>query len=331
MTTLLRSFTIAAILLTGAPMVPAVAQTVPQLSTHDTADTADAESSDNLMKMLDEPGAETAGKREYVTAIFKATRLINGHSIENLGMGVLDFRISHRFNTLNTGIQDFFGLDGATTRLGFDYGVTNWLMVGIGRSSFEKEYDGFIKAKILRQTTDNRIPFSLSYLGSAMIKTVDVTVPAGTEYYTSNRMAYANQLIIARKFSESFSLQLMPTHVHYNLVKYRDDPNEVLAIGIGGRLKLSRRISLNGEWYYRLPGSIPRDTRNSLAIGFDIETGGHVFQLHFTNSTGMTERTFVGQTTGDWADGDIRFGFNISRVFTIVRPKAFKNSRNKIY
>jgi hypothetical protein len=292
------------------------------------ADSSETES-DDLMNMLDDPEAKN-GRKEYVTATFKATRLINGHSIENLGAGVLDFRISHRFNTLNTGIKDFFGLDGATTKIGFDYGITNWLMIGIGRSSFEKEYDGYIKAKILRQTTDNRMPVSVSYIGSGMIKTMEVTMPAGQEYHTSNRVAYANQVLIARKFSDVLSLQLMPTHIHYNLVKSRVDPNDLFAIGIGGRLKLNRRVSLNAEWYYR-PGNVPQDTRNALSIGFDIETGGHVFQLHFTNSTGMTERTFVGQTTGNWADGDVRFGFNISRVFTIVRPKEFKNSRNKIY
>lgn len=289
------------------------------------------ENSNELLEMLDDPASAPDPAREYVTATFKATRLINGHSIENVGKGVLDFRISHRFNTLKNGFEDFFGLDGATTKIGFDYGVTNWLMAGIGRSSFDKEYDGYVKAKILRQTTDNRMPLSLSYLGSVMVKSLKVTVPEGSEYYFSNRVCYANQLIIARKFNEILSLQLMPTHVHYNLVKYKDDPNNVLALGVGGRLKLSKRISLNAEWYWRLPGSEMRDTRNSLAVGFDIETGGHVFQLHFTNSTGMTERTFVGQTTGDWADGDIRFGFNISRVFTIVRPKEFKNTRNKIY
>lgn len=318
---MIRSLVLAAVLAAALPATQVQAQVT------DTTETTENDGED-LMQMLQDP-AET-NKKNYVTATFKATRLINGHSIENLGMGVLDFRISHRFNNLNTGIKDFFGLDGATTKIGFDYGVTNWLQIGIGRSSFEKEYDGYVKAKILRQTEDNRMPISLSYVGSYMIRTNEVNMPAGQEYHTTNRMSYANQILIARKFSEILSLQLMPTHVHYNLVKYRDDPNDLFAIGIGGRLKLNRRVSLNAEWYYR-PGDVPRDTRNALAIGFDIETGGHVFQLHFTNATGMTERTFVGQTTGDWANGDIRFGFNISRVFTIVRPKEFKNSRNKIY
>ena len=299
--------------------VPAFAQV------EDTTDNGD-----DLMTMLKDP-VENLPAKDYTTATFKGTRLINGHSIENVGKGVLDFRISHRFNTVNNGFKDFFGLDGATTKLGFDYGITNWLMIGIGRSTFEKEYDGFFKAKILRQTNDGRMPLSVSAVGSMMATSAHFDVPAGKEYYFSNRLCYAGQILVARKFNEWLSIQVMPTYVHYNLVKYADDPNNVLAVGVGGRLKLSKRISLNGEWYYRMGGSKQRDTKNSLSVGFDIETGGHVFQLHFTNSTGMSERTFVGQTTGDWADGDIRFGFNISRVFTIVRPKEFRHSRNKIY
>ncbi len=289
-------------------------------------DTTNSTDEDNLMSMLDETAPL---KKEYTTATFKTTRLINGHSIENVGKGVLDFKISHRFNRLDKGVGDFFGLDGATIRLGLDYGVTDWLMVGIGRSSYEKEYDGFVKVKLLRQSKNT--PISISYLGSSMVQTMEANVPAGSEYYFSNRLCYANQILIARKFSKSLSLQLMPTHVHYNLVNTAKETNDVLAMGIGGRLKLSQRISLNIEYYYQLDQYKLDGTTNSLAVGFDIETGGHVFQLHFTNSTGMTERTFVGKTTDKWDNGGIRFGFNISRVFTVVRPKEFKNSRNKIY
>ena len=264
-------------------------------------------------------------KKEYVTATFKATRVINGQSNEGLGAGVLDFIILHRFGTLDQGVQDFFGLDNANTRIGFDYGITDWLMVGVGRSSFQKEYDGFIKAKILRQTTDNRMPVSLSYAGTMMVRTDKITLADSTaEYYFSNRLSYANQLIIARKFNDWFSLQLTPSHVHYNIVKNPGDANDVLALGIGGRLKLTRRIALTGEWFYTLPGTKQPNTYNSLSVGFDIETGGHVFQLHFTNSTGMSERTFIGQTANDWGNGGIHFGFNLSRVFTIVKPKEFR-------
>jgi hypothetical protein len=290
--------------------------------------TADGE---DLIAMLDTDQAAGRGKAEYVTATFKATRVINGHSIENLGAGVLDFRISHRFGTLNQGLENFFGLDNATTRIGFDYGITNWLMVGVGRGTYQKEFDGFLKAKLLRQKAGGGMPVSVSYVGAMSVQSAEVPVPEGQEYFFSNRLAYTNQLIIARKFSKRLSLQLMPTHVHYNLVQLSADENDVLALGVAGRLKLSNRIALTGEWYYTLPDFQLTGARNSLSFGIDIETGGHVFQLLFTNSTGMTERTVIGETTGDWAAGDIHFGFNISRVFTIVKPKGFDGTRNKIY
>lgn len=284
---------------------------------------------DDLMAMLsDEPGA---AKKEYTTSTFKTTRIANGHSIENVGKGILDFRINHRFGRLNAGFKEFFGLDNAATRIGFDYGVTDWLMIGIGRSTFMKDVDGFVKIKLLRQTENDGMPLSVSYLGSVSVQdTRLVEPPAGSDFPFSNRVAYVNQLLIARKFSNWLSLQLMPTHVHYNFVQFRNDPNDVFALGLGGRVKLSNRIALTGE-YYMVVGDKMTGTRNSLTLGFDIETGGHVFQLLFTNSTGITERTVVGQTTDRWDKGDIHFGFNISRVFTIVRPKEFRNSRNKIW
>lgn len=288
----------------------------------------DSTGSDDLMKMLDD-GAEK--KKEFTTATFKATRVINGHSIESMGKGVLDFRILHRFGALNQGLKTFFGLDAASTKLAFDYGVTDWLMAGLARGTYEKEYDGYLKAKILRQTLDNRMPISLSYVGAASVKSIDVTVPAGMEYYFSNRMFYVNQLLIARKFNNWLSLQLSPTHIHYNLVPTTAEPNDLIAIGLGGRIKLNNRLALTGEYFYRVPTTQLNGYYNCLSLGLDIETGGHVFQLVFSNSSGLTERTFVGQTTGDIAKGDIHFGFNISRVFTIVKPKGFEDSRNKIY
>ncbi len=288
---------------------------------------------EDLMKMLE---SETDNKgNAYTTATFKTTRIAHGHGIENLGKGVLDFRINHRFGRINQGFSEFFGLDNASTRIGFDYGVTDWLMVGIGRSTYLKDADGFIKARILRQTENDRMPLSVSYVGAMSIQATELYPPpagSGIEYKFSQRIAYINQLLIARKFANWLSLQLMPTHIHYNFVQYRSDPNDIFAIGLGGRIKLSNRIALTGEYYMVVP---PNDrltgTRNSLTLGFDIETGGHVFQLLFSNSTGITERTVIGQTTGGWDKGDIHFGFNISRVFTVVKPKGFESSRNKIW
>lgn len=303
--------------------VSLLTNTLPVFAQTDTTDEKD------LMSMLDE-GGEKKGSLP-VSATFKATRIINGHSIENTAKGVLDFRILHRFGELKD-VTNFFGLDGANTALALDYGVTNWLAVGISRSTYQKEYEGFAKARILRQTEDDRIPLGLSYVGTISVQTMPAPKLApGQEFFLSNRLYYSNQLLIARKFSKKFSLQLMPTLVHYNLVPTTGEPNNTFAAGVGGRIKLSNRISFTGEYYYRLESAMLNGYHNALSVGFDIETGGHVFQLVFTNASAMSQRAFIGQTISDWGDGGVHFGFNISRVFTIVRPKGFEGSRNNIY
>lgn len=273
---------------------------------------------DDLMKMLEEE-TEKDKKPDYTTATFKTTRLINGHSVENVAAGVLDFRISHRFGYLNSGAYELWGLDQATMRLGLDYGITKWWMVGVGRSTYQKQYDGFTKVKIFRQANGG-FPMTVSAMGSIMYKSIKFDNPDRVNYYTSN-LFYCGQLLIARKFSEGVSFQVMPTVIHYNLVEGANDPNDVFSIGAGGRVKLSKRVSINAEYYYQLPGYRLPGTVNSLALGVDIETGGHVFQLNVTNSSGMTERSFISETTEDFFKGYIRFGFTISRVFTIVKPK----------
>ncbi len=282
---------------------------------------------DSLMNMLD---SDKPKQKEAVTSTFKATRIIDGSSVENLGAGVLDFRISHRFGQLNQGSQNFFGLDNATTRIGLDYGITKWLMVGIAHNTFNKEDDGFAKVRLLKQR-EYGMPITVSYAGAISVQTTPTpTLPKGESWLYSNNLYYAHQLLIARKFSNSISLQLMPTIVHYNLVDSSKFSNNTIAIGVGGRIKVSHRIAITGEYYYRVTNAdmlyngLP--TYNALSIGIDIETGGHVFQLMLTNSQGLTERTFIGQTTDSWEKGALHFGFNISRVFTIVKPKEFKNS-----
>jgi hypothetical protein len=283
---------------------------------------ADTPAKNDLVGMLNDSGGK---QKQYTTATFKGTRVINGQSVENQARGVLDFIILHRFGRLNQGARDFFGLDNANTRIGFEYGVTDWLTAGVGRSTYQKEYDGFLRARILRQTEDNRMPVTLSYAGTVMVRSDEIQAPDTiTEYFFSNRVSYSNQVLIARKFSERLSLQLTPSHVHYNLVRDEKDANDLFALGIGGRLKLTHRFALTAEYFYTIPGANLAGYRNSASIGVDIETGGHVFQLHFTNSTGMTERSFIGQTTEDWADGGVHFGFNIHRVFTVVKPKEFR-------
>ncbi len=269
---------------------------------------------------------------EYATASFKTNRVINGHSIENTAAGVLDFKISHRFSPVRQGLYDIFGLDGATIRFGLDYGITNRLMVGAGRNSREKIYDGFVKYKILRQCSGAKnIPVTLTYLADAQIKSVKFADPSRDNKFT-DRVYYTHQLLIWRKFGDRLSLQLMPTLVHRNLTTSPEDKNDVFAMGVAGRFKLSKRVALNAEYYYVPDGQIATSYVNSLSLGLDIETGGHVFQLHFTNSPDMTYKGFITETQEQWFfqgnDGQlmsgIRFGFNVSRVFTVVKPKELK-------
>lgn len=280
---------------------------------------------DDLLSMLGEEKTT-----DYVTASFKTNRIINGHSIENTAAGVLDFKISHRFGPIRQGLYDMFGLDGASVRIGFDYGITNRLMVGVARNSNEKIFDGFLKYRILRQSTGKRnMPISLSYLIDGQIKTIKFTDEERDNKFSS-RLFYTHQLLLARKFNQSFTLQLMPTLIHRNLVPQRDEENDVLALGIGGRIKITKRVAFNAEYYYVPEGQISTNYANALSVGVDIETGGHVFQLHFTNTNDMTYKGFITETQEDWFFKNdegrmlsgIRFGFNISRVFTIKKPKG---------
>lgn len=274
----------------------------------------------DLMAQL-EKESSTENSINYTTATFKTTRLIDGHTVENVGQGVMDVKISHRFGQLNGGGYELFGLDNATMRLGLDYGITNWLMVGVGRSTYQKTFDAFFKIKLLRQSTGKRnMPITVSYVPTVALRTLRWEDPTRKNYFSS-RLSFTHQLIIGRKFSEGTSLQIMPTYVHRNMAVLATDPNDLLAIGIGGRQKLSKRISLNAEYYYQIPKYRIDGTTNALSVGFDIETGGHVFQLHFTNSRAMTEKNFITETTGKWEKGDIFFGFNISRVFTIGKSR----------
>ena len=276
-------------------------------------------SQDDLMKMLDN---ETKDQTTFTTATFKGTRLINGQTIETVGKNHLNFWISHRFGAINSGfIENFFGLDEARIRLGLEYGITDKLTVGIGRSSQEKMYDFYAKYKLLRQS--NSMPVTLTLYGSNALSTAATgsVLESGTvmKYYDNlERMTYTGQILLARKFSERFSLQFMPTFLHFNRTETIDTPNNMVALGVGGRMKLSKRISISGEYYYadfNRPAN--SNYHNSLALGLDIETGGHVFQFHLTNSRGMIERQFIAQTTKQWSDGGIFYGFNIARSFSL--------------
>lgn len=251
-------------------------------------------SQDDLLALLDESDPVT----EYATASFKTNRVINLHSLENTAAGVMDFKISHRFGFINGGISELFGLDAAMIRFGFDYGITNRLSAGIGRSSYQKTYDGFLKYTFLRQSKGAKnCPVTAAVLSTAAIQTLPWQNP-DRENYFSSRLYYTWQLIAGRKFNDQFSLQVSPTVVHRNLVGKASEANDVFAVGIAARQKITRRLAINTEYIYVAPDQLASGYRNSFSIGFDIETGGHVFQLHFTNSTAIIEKGFIGETTG---------------------------------
>lgn len=291
---------------------------------------------DDLLSLIE---SEEIKKKDFAINAFKSSRVINGHSMEFIGKGVLEVRILHRFGLIKSGINNLFGLDQANMRIGFDYGVSKNLTVGIGRSNVGKEWDGFVKYRVAHQSKGDKFnsPVSVILIAGMTFSTMPFLEAGNPGNFTSNKMAYYNQIIIGRKFSERISFQVSPTHVHLNVVPKVTDVNDIFAIGTGARLKLSKRLAFVIDYHYILKdlstNLLPPNEReddipiksqvhqyvNPLSVGIDIETGGHVFQLHFSNSTGMNEKAFITNTTNKWGKAEFRFGFNLSRVFTIAK------------
>ncbi len=272
---------------------------------------------DDLLK-----GLEPAPTHDYVLATFKGTRLINFQTLEVPGRRSLDFRISHRFGPLNSGWYDFFGLDGgASIRIGLEYSFDGRFCFGVGRTSYEKMLDGFLKYRLLRQRESGGSPLSVTLFSSAyatMQKDVNKEANGFDKYKPfSNRLSFTQQVIIGRKFSDRFSLQIAPTMVHYNLAEHISDKNDVYILAAATRFKFTRRMALTLEYGWRPLDYTRRKYYDSMGIGVDIETGGHVFQLFATNSFGLVENQFLAHTTDKWSDMGIRFGFNVSRVFSL--------------
>jgi hypothetical protein len=275
---------------------------------------------DDLLKEIEK---NKAPETDVTIATFKGTRIINGHSIETKPKHTLEFIFAHRFGRINEGWFEMYGLDQALVRLGLDYGITDRLSVSIGRNSENKTLDGYLKYRVLEQRVGAKpFPFSMTaLLGSAYQffprKNNEFSVTAES----ADRISYTTQLLIARKFTTAFSLQLMPTLIHKNYVVTGEQENDQIAVGIGGRYKLTRSFALTTEYYHNLSATSASPYYNSFGLGMDIETGGHVFQLLITNGAGLTERAFITETRDDFFDGDIHFGFNVTRTFQLKKDE----------
>jgi len=271
-------------------------------------------SQDDLLDMLD----DDSEKSEFVDSAFKGTRVVNAQSLEIPKPKILQFMIQHRFGSIENGFYDLFGMDYATIRFDFHYGLTDRISFGIGRSSLDKIYDMFLKTKLIRQTSGSKsFPFSVLFYSDIGIDTKrkPEIYPSVKDNF-SNRLLYVNQLIIGRKFSRNLSLEILPTLVHRNLVPTNDDDHDQASIGIAGRFKLSNRISINADYFIPI-GDRNENYKNSLAVGVDYETGGHVFQVMLANAQGPYEYTFIENASGDFSSGTLYLGFNISRSFTL--------------
>lgn len=289
---------------------------------------SDALAQDDLMALLNEGTPQEEEKK--VSATFKTLRIINAQTNETIKAKSLLFSILHRFGNISGGGHTFFGFDNASNiRFGFDYGVTDKLIIGIGRSKVKEHIDGNVKYKILGQTKDNKMPVSIVWYSNAgFTPMISPKNSLGEDKWTkpAHRFSYTHQLIIARKFSPGFSFEVLPTLVHRNYVNnlvnnYNDaeEENDLAAIGFAGRIKFAKRISLVADYFYVFSKFREKNTDFAyyapLGIGIEIETGGHVFHINFSNSSGIIENDYLPTTSDSWLEGDIKLGFNISRVF----------------
>ncbi len=259
--------------------------------------------------------------QDDIAKVFRDTRIVNSHSVEMQPKGTMKFIISHRFGAINSGGQQLWGLDNSRIRLGLDYAPIEALNVGIGRSSEQKNFDFFVKYQLLKQSDQK--PLSLVFFTEASYIT-DEFRTEGLSF--TNKLSYTYQLLIARKLTDRLSLQLMPTLLHRNYVTDEISDNDVYSIGAASRYQINKRIALNVEYFYILPDQLAADPignerLKSLGLGIEVETKGHVFQFNFTNSRDFVAPFYLGDTTGDFFDGDIHFGFNITRDFKVGSRK----------
>ncbi len=268
-------------------------------------------------------------KSDIVYRTFKDSRVISVHSAETLPARKMDFRVSHRFGDLagsNGGWETFYGLENATDILiGFDYGATDRLTIGISRSKgagpIRRLVNGFIKYKLIGQGIEGGSPITFTLLGGASMSTakrIDDTELLSSFPKTAHRLVYNIQGLIARRFSERFSMQISPGYIHRNYVPQNDE-NGLFSLGVAARLQITKVFGLIADT--TIPFSSLRTTDQGyylpLGFGLEVDTGGHVFQINLTNTTGLEATDYIPNTRSNWADGQFRLGFTISRLFNL--------------
>ncbi len=274
-------------------------------------------SQDDLLASL-----KTKNTKSTVSSTFKSFKLINFETTKLVPKKHLDFVIAHRFGSIQNGFDDLFGLDFASTRIQFIYGITDHLNVSFSRSRFENTYDFATKYRIKTQQT-NGFPFTINGYHLLAINTqLDKDEFSGFSF--DNRLGYTSQLIVAHKFSPKASFQISPTLLYEGLTFTEDEDNLQYALGFGGRLLFTKRLALIADYGLHLNRASSSPFNNPLSLGVEIETGGHVFQLTFSNAQGLFENAFINRATGSWKDLDIFFGFNLNRTFDLKKRKKIK-------
>ncbi len=262
--------------------------------------------------LLNELGPEPTEK-QLTSPAFKGIQICNMQSTKVASKNEWYFIVSHRFGDLTKGFDNFFGMDSALTKIGTLYGATDWLTLGASRHTYNKIYELSLKYRIANQY-ENGFPFTIVGYNSVDINS-DLDKTIFPDLKGSDRLAYTSQLLISKRFSDDLSLELNPIYVHKNLYDPLTENKDTFLVGIGGRYKISKRMSINAEYGARLNDVNAANYRNPLSIGMDMETGGHVFQMVFSNSQAMNDVTYFTNASGDWNGGGIYFGFNMYRVF----------------
>ncbi|MCY0968864.1 DUF5777 family beta-barrel protein [Chryseobacterium wangxinyae] len=260
---------------------------------------------DDLLKDID-----TLQTTENNPPAFKALQIVTGQSTKLTAKKEWYIVVAHRFGDISTGFKNFFGLDDASTKLGVIYGLTDGLSLSLSRETNMKTFEFGAKYKLLKQNEN----FPVEIVGyNVMAANTDLAKDNYPHLQFGERLSYLTQALISRRFSDGFSLQLSPSYIHKNLYDPNIENNNQFLAGLGGRYKISKRISINAEYFVNFDNH--SFYKNPLSLGMDIETGGHVFQLLFSNSQLNSDIGYLTNATGKWEKGQIFFGFNLYRVF----------------